>query len=101
MIPNTSEEEENQVTERIEGVSDARGVTENVAEREKGEGGSRGKVVETIVNIQPTPVQWAVRKGGGLTYRDSLNSSGNDNNAFVCCAGHSQYNTWRHSIQCK
>ena len=28
-------------------------------------------------------------RGGDLTYGDSLNSSGNDNNAFVCCAGHS------------
>ena len=54
-----------------------------------------------IVNIQPTPVQWAVRKGGGLTYGDNLNSSGNDNNAFVCCVGHIWYDTWRHSIQCK
>ena len=31
-------------------------------------------------NIQPTPVQWAVRKGGGLTYGDSPNSSSNINN---------------------
>ena len=28
-------------------------------------------------------------KAPRLTYGDSLNSSGNDNNAFVCCAGHS------------
>ena len=42
-----------------------------------------------IVNIQPTRVKWAVRQGGGLTYGDSLDSSGNDNNVFVCCAGHS------------
>ena len=40
-------------------------------------------------------------RGGGLTYGDSLNSSGNDNNAFVRCAGHIWYDTWRHSIQCK
>ena len=28
-----------------------------------------------------------------VTYSDSPNSSGNDNNAFVCWAGHSWYNT--------
>ena len=36
------------------------------------------------------------KERGGLTYSDSLNSSGNCNNAFVCCAGHSWYNTSRH-----
>ena len=44
-----------------------------------------GGVVGLIVNIQPTPVKWAVRKVGGLTYGDSLNSSGNDNNALFVC----------------
>ena len=36
-----------------------------------------------------------------ITFADSLNSSGNNNNVFVYCAGHIWYNTWSHSIQCK
>ena len=35
---------------------------------------------------------------GGPIDGDSTNSSGNDNNVFACCAGHSWYNTWSHSI---
>ena len=35
----------------------------------------------------PTPPLWMLMKGGGLTYGDSLNSSTNDNNSFVCCSG--------------
>ena len=44
-------------------------------------------LVKPIVNIQLTLVLWAVRKGEGPTYGESLNSSGNDINVFVCCLG--------------
>ena len=41
-----------------------------------------------IVNIQPTLMQWAVRKGGGLTYGDSRSSSGIHNDVFTCLLEH-------------
>ena len=36
-----------------------------------------------------------------LTYGVSLDSSGNDNIAFVYFSGHYFNNTWKHSLQCK
>lgn len=40
-------------------------------------------------------------RGWGLTYVDSPNSSGNDNNVVVCCTYPCWYNPWRYSIQRK